>query len=102
MTDQEFTIDFLSTALVDVRMQLKELLVDLDLNEEVSEAIKTMQGGILIILDLDPLQGPDLRLPELPREEHRGSIDKKGVQESPRHCCRDDAVAGPRRLYSPN
>jgi len=47
MTDQEFTTNFLSTALVDVRMQLKELFVDLDLNEEVSEAIKTMQGGIL-------------------------------------------------------
>jgi len=52
MTDQEFTIDFLSTALMDVRMQPREPLVDLDLNEEVSEAIKTMQGGILTALGL--------------------------------------------------
>ena len=52
MTDQEFTFDFLYTALVDVRIKLRELLVDLDLNEEVSEAIKAMQGGILAILDL--------------------------------------------------
>ena len=42
MTDQKFTIDFLSTALVDVRIELKELLVALGLNEEGSEAIKTM------------------------------------------------------------
>jgi hypothetical protein len=42
MTDQDFTIDFLSTALV----------VDLDIDGEVSKAIETLQGGILSILDL--------------------------------------------------
>ena len=52
MTDQDFTIDFLSRALADVRCQLKALLVDLVLDDEVQDAIDIMQSGILIILDM--------------------------------------------------
>jgi hypothetical protein len=52
MTDQDFTIDFLSAALADVRSQLKALLVDLDLDAEVQGAIDIIQGGILTIFDM--------------------------------------------------
>ena len=38
-------------------------------------------GHGLYPLRMQPLQGPDLRLPELPRKGHRGNINKKGVQE---------------------
>jgi hypothetical protein len=51
VTDQGFTIDFLSTALVDVRGQLKALLADLDINGDVSESIEAIQGGIITILN---------------------------------------------------
>ena len=57
MTDQDFTIDFLSRALVDVRCQLKALLVDLELNDEMQDAIDVMQSGILTILDMLELDG---------------------------------------------
>ena len=57
MTDQNITIGFLSTALSDVRAQLKALLEDLDLDEEASKVIEAMQSGILTILDLIDVGG---------------------------------------------
>jgi hypothetical protein len=62
MTDQDFTIDFLSRALADVRCQLKALLVDLVLDDEVQDAIDIMQSGILIILDMLELDDDVIQL----------------------------------------
>mmetsp|Transcript_86302 Transcript_86302/g.172696 ORF Transcript_86302/g.172696 Transcript_86302/m.172696 type:complete len:315 (+) Transcript_86302:255-1199(+) len=61
MTDQDFTVDFLSEALADVRGQLKALLVDLELDDELQRAIDVMQSGILTILDMLELDGSVLQ-----------------------------------------
>ena len=62
----------------------------------LSSEAPVLSGSRSVVLRLRPLQGAELRLPELPREAHRRAIDEERVQESERCCCTDDADAGTR------